>query len=767
MNNKKEKKDLSLWVISNRWLILITVLIVTALFSIGIIRIKFNNDHRVYFGEDDPYLIALEQVEKVYAKEDVLLIAIAPKKGDIFNNKILDAVHKLTEKSWTIPFSNRVESITNFQYTFVENDDLIIENLVENPLNLSIEQIQAIKKIALNDPLVVGSLLSPSGNSTNINVTITKPGKDSKESITMANYVKAMVKEFQGLYPDMEFHLCGSIMLEPAFAEAITNDIKLLIPMMLLTLFVIIGLFLRSFSAVIITVITLFCATLGALGIAGWLKISLTTTSAIAPIIILTIAVADSIHILLGMFKEMRTGVDKNTAITNSIRINFRPVLITSLTTAIGFLSMNFSDAPPFRDLGNIVAAGIILACFYSVTLLPSLVSITAIRNAPQQRSGNKVFFNRLANYIIAHKTKIYWANICLIVISGMGISKIELDDNFGTYLDERYDFRKAFNFIMDHELTGLSVISYSLDSGQANGIDDPSYLSAIDNFVSWARTQPKVVHVHTITDIIKQLNQNLHEGNSAYYTIPEERELIAQYMLLYTMSLPFGMDLNNQINVNRSATRIAIRLANPTTKDLIEFENNAKSWLKNNVPERMQTVGAGLPIIFAHISKRNIHSMLLSSFIALVLISLLLIVALHSVKFGLISIIPNLAPIIITFGLWGYFVGEIGLTVSVVGAVSIGIIVDDTIHFLYRYLMAKGKKGTSAADAIRYAFIEAGYSIVTTTVAVCGGFIVLCFSGFSLNFHMGALTTIAILFALIMDLSFLPTIFLKLEKNR
>lgn len=323
-----------------------------------------------------------------------------------------------------------------------------------------------------------------------------------------------------------------------------------------------------------------------------------------------------------------------------------------------------------------------------------------------------------------------------------MGITRIEFYDDFVEYFGEEYDIRKATDYMEEH-LTGADMIEYSFYAGEPGGISKPEYLARIEYFADWFRQQPEVVHVDVITDIMKRLNRNMHGDDDTWYRIPERRDLAAQYLLLYEMSLPYGLDLNNQINVDKSASRMTVILKDTTTSEQRALEEMGRAWLKANAPESMFTYGSGLTIIFAHISQRNITQMLFASFGALIVISFILMFALGSIKHGLISLAPNLAPALMAFGIWGLLVGQVGLGLSVIVSMTLGIVVDDTVHFLSKYLHARRKRSMGASAAVRHAFNTVGTAMWITTVALVAGFLVLVFSGYKMNSDMGLMTAI------------------------
>jgi len=760
---KKFEETFGEWVVKRRWWILSATIVVVLAAAIGMRFLTFNNDDRAYFSEKNPQLQALEALENTYTKNEAVLFVLAPKDGNVFSRQTLTAVEELTEAAWELPYSSRVNSITNFQYTYAEEDDLIVEDLVQNAADLSDTDLEQIKRIALSEPLLVNRQISPSGHVTGVFVNFLMPEKSTQETPQVAAAARQIAQNLKRKYPPVEIHLSGGIMMGDTFSQASQDDISTLIPLMFITFLVIIGLSLRSVTGTLATLLIIAFSMFTGLGLAGWLRMTLNTASVNAPTIILTLAVADSVHLLTIIFHQMYLGKAKHEAIAESIRVNLLPVFLTSATTAIGFLTMNFSDAPPFRDLGNIVAMGVMAAFLYSVFFLPALMAVLPIRLKPKTDQTFRPACGRLADLIINSRKRFFWGTLIVIALLSVGIMGIELDDNFIKYFDESYPVRRASDFTTQN-LTGLDVIEYSLESGEPGGISNPEYLATVEAFANWYRKQPKVVHVDTITETMKRLNKNMHADEDAFYRLPAQRDLAAQYLLLYEMSLPFGLDLNNQINVDKSATRLVVTAKDASSKELRQIDQKARGWFKQNAPPQMFTYGSGLSIIWAHISERNINSMLSASFGALVIISGILIFALRSFKLGLLSLIPNIVPVVMAFGIWGMLVGRVGLGLSVIGSLTLGIIVDDTVHFLSKYLRARREYDMDPYGAIRYSFNTVGTAMWVTTAALVAGFILLTFSGFKMNSELGLMTAITITLALALDFLFLPTLLMKVE---
>ncbi|MCG7929297.1 MAG: MMPL family transporter [Candidatus Thiodiazotropha lotti] len=742
------------FVLKHKILVILLTVAVSLMMGSGVQHLRFNNDYRMFFSEENPQLKAFEMLQNTYTKNDNVLFVIEPQDGEVFTRETLIAVSELTKEAWQVPYSIRVDSITNFQHTYAEGDDLIVEDLVLNPASLSDEELATKQQIATNDPLLRNRLISPSAHTTGVNVTVQLPGKKLTEVPEVAAKVKEMAKNLEASYPDIKVHLTGMVVMNNAFPTASQDDMKSLYPIMFGAVILVLVLMLRSIPGTISTLIIILLMIIATMGLTGWLGIKMSPPTTTVPIVIMTLAIADCVHILVNFLHFMREGEAKYQAMMESLRINLQPIFLTTLTTTIGFLSLNFSDAPPFRDLGNMAAMGVVLAFLLSITFLPAMMMLLPVKALSGDTMGSLAMV-RFAEFVIRNKKQLLWGMGILILFLIAQIPNNRLDDRFVEYFDETIDFRQDTDFATDN-LTGIYLIEYSLESGETGGISDPDFLRKVDGFAQWYRQQSHVLHVNTITDIMKRLNRNMHGDDDSWYRLPEQRDLSAQYLLLYEFSLPFGLDLNNQINVKKSATRFTVTLESISTQQLLQIEEDAQQWLLENAPE-MRIDGASPSVMFAHIGSRNIIAMLKGTTTALIIISLILVVALRSLRIGGISLIPNLVPMGMAFGLWGLTVGEVGLALSVVSGMTLGIVVDDTVHFLSKYLRARREKNMSGEDAVRYAFSTVGTALWVTSLVLMVGFGILAFSHFQLNAGMGLLTAITLGLALVADFLFLP----------
>lgn len=816
------------FVVNHRWLVLISsiLLLVAAVYGARFLEIK--PDYRVFFAEDNPQLMAFDHIQDTYDKADNAMMVLTPKEGKVFDKETLKTIQWLTDQAWQTPYSTRVDSVTNYQHTWVtpEDEDYMLvgallcvpaksadfdstcehESVTPTMIDeMTPKQLERLENIVLNEPQVVNRMINPEGSVAAVNITVQTPSDLDLEGLEgeerqakkvevltagqkVADYVRDLQAQVEERNPNMEVRLTGVVMMNTAFAETGMGDMMTLTPIMLL-LVIPLALFfmIRSISGTIGSVLIIIFSILGAMGVEGWLGIYLTAPVFSVPTVVATMAVADSVHLLVTYIHNMRHGMNKNDAMVESLRINMMPIFLTSVTTVIGFLTMNFSDVPPLRDLGNVVAIGVTFAFIFSLTFLPAFILLLPTKT-PKAASAKHQKMDQFADFVVA-KRKILLPVMVVVCVGIIAfLPKNELNDEFVKYFDETIDFRVDSDYTADN-LTGLYTMFYSVQSEKDGGIHQPEFMATLQSFVDFAEQQPEVIHVQSYTDVMKRLNKSMNADRDECYSLPETslkadcnqvlkdpeegvelgtriRELTAQFTLMYEMSLPKGMDLNNQVSSDKAGTRVQLALHNLSSIELLALEDKFAKWFEDNAPS-YKVEGSSPAVMFAHVGQNNIYSMLEGTAWALLLISLLLIFALRSLKLGLLSLIPNIIPMAVAFGIWAIFQGQVGMGLSVVTGMTLGIVVDDTVHFLSKYLRARREKGLDSHEAVKYAFQTVGMALTVTTIVLVLGFLVLGMSHYVMNSHMGILTAITLAAALIIDFLLLPPLLMLLEPKK
>jgi predicted RND superfamily exporter protein len=751
--------------------------------------------------------VDLSQLEKADIRNFKLVLTLQnQEKSSIINKTAFAAMDFLTNElqiakglAWSLPFSKRVDAINTYRHTIANGNDLNTEILVEDPNKLKPEDLARIRKIVEAEPTLMGRVVNESGTVTAVNVVVHIPGIDPQNEVPdTVREARRVARYIEQKYPHVKVRLTGMVMFSNAFPEASINDVKTLYPLALLFITVFLFLLTRSFASVLLTLSVILLSIISAMGIAIHIGIPLTPPSMSAPIVILTVAVASSVHILVSFVHQMRhEAMDKHAAIKESLRINLVPVFVTSLTTAIGFMTLNFSDVPPFRHLGSIVAMGVGVSFILSVFFVPAILSLLPIL-IKQRKLQNKTIMYRFGDWVVQQRRALFWSMLVLILLLIALIPRNSLNEVFLHYFDKSIQVRQDMDYAIKH-LSGQYILEYSVEApkkktvcpdkskngGSGSGqITDPHYLKDVDKFITWLRSEENkkyVRHVFSFMDNIKRINRTMNDDKQdkhvcadkkkaakgdCYYRVPDNSDVTSEYLMsFYPMTIPYGMDERDQIEtINYSAMRVTLALNTVSTVEMVKFENKIQEWLKNNTQHIGSARGSGPTMMFTRISRRNAKSMLIGTTVALVLISFILIIAFRSVKMGMISMIPNLVPAAMGFGVWALLDGEIGLGLSIVTGMTLGIIVDDTIHFLSKYLRAKRENNYNAADSVRYAFHTVGYALVTTSIVLIAGFLIMSMSLFKMNSDMGILTSIVIGLALLADFLFLPPLLMKLE---
>ncbi|WP_199610181.1 efflux RND transporter permease subunit [Flocculibacter collagenilyticus] len=748
----------------NRWLLLVAM-VFTLISIVGLKNMGLSSDYKIFFDDDDTDLQVLETMESTYSTTDNIFIMIKPKQSDIYNTDTISLVYQFTQALWQVAHVSRVDSLTNFPYSQAQDDDIMIEEFVYEPEQITPAHIKYIKNAANNERDLVGNLITKDGQYTAINITTLLPGINHKqETLAVSSGIAQILDQLKLDYPEHEFFVTGLVSMNSAFFTAAKRDFMTLIPLMIVFVLVAAGVILGSAKAASCILAVLLLSLLGALGLAGWLGIKLSAPSISAPIIMFTVIVASSIHIISYVKRELMQGKQQHQAILSSYQHNAKPIIVSHLTTIIGFLAMNASDSPPFRDLGNIVAFGVMFSLLLSFTLLPALLMKLTLSNRTSY--AVKVFNNMgwLSAFVIRKQKQILFIVVpCTLVFASLSLLN-QGNDDLIKYFNKSVPFR-AESEAIDKQFSGLYNIGYSISSGEKSGIFAVEYLKFIEDFDNWLMQQPEVVITTSPLHRIKQLNRLMNSDNPEFYRIPDSPTMAAQHFLLYEMSLPFGKGVNDMLSFDKSALKLTARLRNSSSMEMIAFENKVNNWLEANKPASINYSYSSPSLIFSHIGQSNIVSLLQGAFIAFLVISVALTFVFRSLYVGMLTLIPNLLPVGMAFGFWYCVQGQISMGLAGVSAMAIGIIVDDTVHFLYQYINGL-KRGLTPEQSVKNTFEHTMSAIVISSILLVVGFMLLSTSSFEKNAQMGLLTSGTIILALLFDLIVLPVLAMRFIRN-
>lgn len=745
-----------------RWPVLIVGIGCLLAMSAGGLRLSFSTDYRAFFSAGSKDLADLRRLQTTFGVRDALFMAVRTKSGDAFGDASLKAVRELTAKIMAVPGVQRVASLTNQTILVADDEGFKSRPLVPDREKLTDAERSEARKAALADPFLVHRLISKDAKTAGLIIDVSiKPGDNRAIPVLMAR-LRALEVEFRRGHPGIETGLTGVVALNDGFQTATRQDLWILVPVMAVVLIVVLAFFLRNIAAVIGTLLVVGLSTGGAMGMAGWLGVALTPPTGSAPVVIMTLAVANSVHLLVAFLRRRQAKRTPGRAIAGSLAHNAYPIILTSLTTMVGLLCLNFSDAPPFRQLGNLTAFGVSLALIIALVILPAFLAVWPGR-APKRPPRATASLLWLAG-LIAPRPRLIAGVFGLIVVgAAVLVPRLTLSDDYYRYLDRSVPVRAGTEFVVRH-LAGVCRMNWIVRAETKGGISDPKEINKIAEFVTWLRKQPDIRHALAASDIIQSILERAGADARAQIDIDKESIDATFDMIDETPSGRAG--LSGLMSRDRTDALIVATAGDVSSAWLANLNMRARAELQRlGLAERADGPLGACPT-FGRIAETNISAMLIGTAVAFAVIGIILVFALGSIRYGLLSLVPNLFPPLIAFGVWSLLVGKVGLAASVIAATSLGLIVDATIHFLTRYVRAR-RHGRSAEGSVREALRRVGPAIWVAGLVLIAGFATLALSSFQVTRELGILTALTLAIALITDFILLPAALLLLDRRR
>jgi len=751
-------------IIRYRPLCIIISLLILAGLAQGLSKINFNPDINVFFPENDPLTTSHLSIEDTYSSMDNAVIGIGVKEGTVFTNEILSLIEDLTEKAWKTPHSLRVDSLSNYSYVSADGDDLYIEPFLEGSSTYDLKTLKEKELIIEEEELAYGAIISKDKKTSLINIVFDPPRKDiESEYQESLNYVLGFLEEARKKHPEVDLIISGIVYMEYQSPMLLKAQMPKLMPSAILVILLTLFLLLRSLVAVAGSFLVILMSVVSAMGSIGFMSGDIAQPFIMVPILIATLAVADCVHLFSLYFQNLDSSRKSKEAMLESLKLNLQPLFLTSLTTAIGFLSLNLAPVEPLRGIGNGVAVGVFLAFIFTVLLLAPIVSYFNVK-----QSKNINFQKNIARKLGRFSIKNYKRLLVIVpVISCFLMAFIPLNktnDNPLEFYSERYTTSAADSKWISQRIGGTFPVSYELNSQGI--VSDPEFLREVDKFSEWLASNKEVLHVSSLSKIMKNLNKTLHGKQEEWNIIPTEPDLSAQYLFFYEMSLPYGLDLTNSISQNKESIKLVASLKELGSLEYREFAKKVENYASQNMPEDMVSIGTGTRPIFAFLSNMLITQLTYALGIGIVLITATIILFFRSLRYGMLTSVTNLLPIGVAFGIWAIVSGEISMLVGIGMGTTLGIIVDFTVHFLSKYLHARRQKNLSAEEAVEYAFETVGFALTITSFSLILGFLVLL-QAFFIPIHGFVLfSSIAFLSALIIDLLLFPALLITWDKK-
>ena len=761
-----KKENLSKFIIHNRIVFIFSCLVLVLILGRGITSVVFDPDMERFFPKGHPATSLSYEIDETFIRTDNLVIAINAKNNSIFTKKTLSLIENLTEESWTVPYSIRVDSLTNYSYVRSVDDDLLVEPFIENAVSLEDSFIKQREKIVEEEEIIFGSLISKDKKTTVISIIVDPPNPDANiKLIDTVEYMLEYVDEAKSNHPELDIRVLGTPYQEYISPKMVLSEMPIVMPSMLLLILVSVFFLLRSVYAVLATILVIVLSLIATFGSVGYIGNALNQMVITIPILIITLALADCVHLFSIFFQQRAKGYSSKESMTRSLELNLQPLFLTTLTTCIGFLSFNVLDVPPLPDLGNYVSIGIAMAFIFTIFFAAPLFSFFEIK-APKSVNQQINLSRKIAKFSLKNSKTLLWsvplASLLLICLIPLNV----LDENPTQMYDEGFTSFSADTLWLDKMLGVTFPVSFKANSNNGS-VSEPEFLRKIDHFVKWLETQDEVNHVTSLAHTMKNLNRSMHGDDPEWEIIPESEELSSQYLFFYEMSLPMGLDLNSSISQDRASTKISANLDDMSGQEFLKFDKKVRAHLKENNLTEIISPAAGFRVVFSHISMVIVNSLLFGVFFGLLLITILLGLFFRSIPFGVLSAFPNVLPIGAAFGIWALYDGQVGFMVAVGMGSTLGIIVDFTVHLLSKYDLARREMGQSPEEAVVFAFESVGFALIVMTIVISLGFLVLNLVNFMPLHDFARFSTISFLMALIIDFLLFPNLLVRFDKRK
>ncbi len=748
-----------------RWSIAILIPLLTIGFAYQLKNISFEGSYRIWFDEDSKILQDYDKFREVFGNDDAVSISFTNEAG-IFNAKTLAMIDRMTQKLWETPYIARVDSITNYQYIHAnpeEPDDVIVENFIDitTLTDMKAADFKAKEQIALDEELIMERMISKDLKTTIIVARMTPKASDVAG---INEFLRDAVSKIVQAERDsgVKFYLNGGPIINTAFVDIAQHDMGTFTPLVLLIVMLLLWLILRRPSAMILSMLVVIFTFVIVLSVQTLLGFKLNNFTANMPVFIVAIGIADAMHLLWIYILGRKKGMSNHAAIHYSVHKNFLAILFTSLTTSAGFASLGISNVVPIKTLGIATANAALLAFALTILFIPAMLAILNLKIQPVQDKEHRSsrFALHYARYIMKHDKRILLATVSLFIITAIGISSVKVDSNTIRYFDKDVPFRQGVHFVEDH-LSGPMTYEVVVDTKAKGEINNPDFMKAVERFKkAYKEEYEDIRHISSLVDVIKNFNKVLNQSKS----VPDSKELIAQYLLLYSFSLPKGMEINDKVDVTEQYFRISCTANIVNTSLDLEMISWAERWWKEHTPYTAQVNGQ--TSMFAHMQADVTNTLIDSIMLALIAVTVMMMFIFKNLKLLPLIIAPNIIPIVLVVGVMGWLHIDIDIGVAISGAIIIGVAVDDTIHFLVKYFEAR-KRGEDLEHALAYVMQYAGSAIIFTTIILALAFLIFVFSQFSPNFHFGLVTAVALIFAVIADLLLLPAIFSLVHRKK
>ncbi|CAA0101491.1 Uncharacterised protein [BD1-7 clade bacterium] len=761
-----------IWLIAYPRTCIVSVLLFAALLVAYMGQIHFETSLDKFLDENNPERVAYLEFKESFGQSEYFILLI--QDDNIFSKDVIAKIRALSaDIDANVPYIANVETIENATYASGSNDEIHLSTLFDDDLN--VVDYDAVQKIATTTPYYVNRLINRSGDATAVIVRMHALMHDPEtnsiqpmylgEGIEALNAIREVVSKHNSEF-DQEILIGGTPMATVELTLATKRDILVFTLSSMAVVCVFLFLFFRTMSAVFLPMISLMLAVSVTMSLMIIGKYPIQVTSSILPSFLLAVCVGDAVHMLKAFYDKFNLGMEKQAAIDYAIRHTSVAMFFTTLTTSVGLLSFSTSDIAPIASFGIFSAVGVWVALILTVIFMPALMRVIPMRPYTHQRIVTTVQVNAVGQYIdfIRHHAGAIVFGACALMVLCVVLSfKLALSHDVIGWLKPENPIRQAVETI-DDRLTGTMQVELVVSRDDHQSLS-PHQLQALDLWISEVSRQPiggvEIRSVSSVMDLIKQVNGILTgEENS----LPNEADLLAQEMLILELD---SADLIASLT-NGGLQEIRITLTTPW-QDAVhytDFLHMLDKQFKQNFQDGLQLKITGMASIVNRTFYEMLNSMPVSYVFAALLVTMLMVILMSSVRLGLAMMLPNLLPIFGVLAVMYWFNLPLDIFSMLIGSIAIGLIVDDSIHFIYTY-QRYYQQLEEVRESLIQTIITTGRALLTTTVVLCLGFTIYTLSELSNLAAFGVLTALCIFFALIADILLAPAIIILLYERR
>ena len=731
-------------------IIFINLLVITLL-ALPIYKIHINPDLQALIPSDDPDVIRMEELEEEFGGLDVILISYHSE--DVFSRKGLEMIENLSYDLEGLPEIDHIISLTNYESILSDDESMTVDKFIQE-FPSSQHESDSLAQCAIADPMLGRLLVSADREYTAI---IIYPNPDTDE-VTTVSAIQNLLIPYQKEKHDLR--LGGMPVIRAQISDDIGHDTSTFIPAGMLLIAVLLYFSFRSRRGVVLPLLVVLLSILGTLGLMAWLGLMLSVISSIMPIMLIAVASAYGIHIITRYFEDcavLPDTADSKEIVTSVIEHMLRPLFLAGLTTVIGFLSLLSHILPASREVGVLTAFGVALAFAISITFIPAVLVLTQKPSSDRQEknTANRLLSRilvRMGRLVFHHRTVIFSAFAVITIIAAIGIPKVELDSNPLNYYGPDSDVR-VINNIIEERFGGSTTMSVVVEGD----IKSPEVLNQIDQIQKFLEGREGVGYTLAITDFVKLMNQSMNGGDPAYYTIPDSRQLVSQYLLLYSWESSDGY-LDSYVDYDYRTAQIVIRLNTMDVYYMVDLQEELNQFLNQNIRVDNKPKSEGYAVLLGNLMPMMVKGQIRSLVLSVILAALVTGLVFRSLSAALISAMPLAFAITGVFGLMGYLGIYLNTATSMLSSIMIGIGIDYTIHFLFRF-RTEIRNGLGDEEAIVKTLSTTGQGIIINGFSVMMGFAVCMLSTFIPIFFFGWLISVSIFMCLIAALTLLPLV--------